>query len=356
MVVFDIMVSHFNMTRWHEAGLTQHKGDLAAVQAGKAACKQRLLQQSPQLPASTTIPDSHTQLPTLDTAAQAIPLGLQHHGCESPLSFVSHSALNQSPGLKAVYDAGEPENADQSLPKACLPTAMSALNGQQSGVKSVTPGPASNAISCAGPTVGTALPQAAAPQAIATFAGPQPAQLDSPRAGSLVAGGSSPSTPKAFPAGPAASALADRNSSPRGQPTMLPAAVAALAHQPAGSPRALQPQQGAVSSSHQQQQQQQQASTDPSQQQQHQAGLSPEQQQQAAAQTRNVRFDSQVPASPVQAAAAGPQQHHHARHAAHHCTYAAGEKVHAAQKPAKADAQQQWRAELEVRWCLCMRV
>ena len=48
MVIFDIMVSHYNMTRWHEAGLTQHKGDLAANQTAKQACKQRLLLQRPQ--------------------------------------------------------------------------------------------------------------------------------------------------------------------------------------------------------------------------------------------------------------------------------------------------------------------
>lgn len=53
MAVFDIMVSHYNMTRWHEAGLTHHKTDLAALQAAKLACKQRLLMQSPQQPAST---------------------------------------------------------------------------------------------------------------------------------------------------------------------------------------------------------------------------------------------------------------------------------------------------------------
>ena len=38
MAVFDIMVSHYNMTRWHEAGLTHHKADLEAVQAAKLAC------------------------------------------------------------------------------------------------------------------------------------------------------------------------------------------------------------------------------------------------------------------------------------------------------------------------------
>ena len=51
MVIFDIMVSHYNMTRWHEAGLAQHKGDLAAIQTAKQACKQRLLLQRPQQPA-----------------------------------------------------------------------------------------------------------------------------------------------------------------------------------------------------------------------------------------------------------------------------------------------------------------
>lgn len=53
MAVFDIMVSHYNMTRWHEAGLTHHTADLASLQAAKQACKQRLLMQSPQQPAST---------------------------------------------------------------------------------------------------------------------------------------------------------------------------------------------------------------------------------------------------------------------------------------------------------------
>ena len=46
MAIFDIMHSHFSMTQWHEAGLVQHRADLASIQTAKAACKQRMLQQS----------------------------------------------------------------------------------------------------------------------------------------------------------------------------------------------------------------------------------------------------------------------------------------------------------------------
>lgn len=45
MAIFDIMHSHFSMTQWHEAGLMQHRADLASIQTAKAACKQRMLQQ-----------------------------------------------------------------------------------------------------------------------------------------------------------------------------------------------------------------------------------------------------------------------------------------------------------------------
>lgn len=84
-------------------------------------------------------------------------------------------------------------------------------------------------------------------------------------------------------------------------------------------------------------------------------------QQPAAVQAKlTVRFESQVPAAPQQAAGAASQQHHHGRHPAHHSAHAAGEKVYAGLQPLKSDEHQQWRAELEVKCtsvkvsCICL--
>lgn len=39
MVIFDILVSHFHMVRWHEAALEQHAADLEGLQAASAALR-----------------------------------------------------------------------------------------------------------------------------------------------------------------------------------------------------------------------------------------------------------------------------------------------------------------------------
>ena len=95
MVIFDIMVSHYNMTRWHEAGLTQHKGDLAAVQTAKQACKQRLLLQSPQQPAPMN----------------------QAHLSDQTAASLHHSALDFASGTQRIA-AAHPNQ----MPQAAYPT------------------------------------------------------------------------------------------------------------------------------------------------------------------------------------------------------------------------------------------
>lgn len=122
MAVFDILVSHYNMTRWHEAGLVHHKADLAAVQAAKLACKQRLLLQSPQQPASTSQGDPQ--------AVDQSTLGLMS-GTTQPVNGAQPKHDPQAASRQSAAGAGQsgefqaPHNAAQSVLVALAAAASS---------------------------------------------------------------------------------------------------------------------------------------------------------------------------------------------------------------------------------------
>eukprot|EP00891_Asterochloris_glomerata_P005698 jgi/Astpho2/5698/fgenesh1_pg.00079_%23_105_t len=48
MVIFDIMASHFHMSRWHNVALEQHKADLADLANLRQLCKLRMTEQPPK--------------------------------------------------------------------------------------------------------------------------------------------------------------------------------------------------------------------------------------------------------------------------------------------------------------------
>ena len=48
MVIFDIMASHFHMSRWHAVALEQHRADLADLANLRQLCKLRMTEQPPQ--------------------------------------------------------------------------------------------------------------------------------------------------------------------------------------------------------------------------------------------------------------------------------------------------------------------
>ena len=48
MVIFDIMASHFHMSRWHNVALEQHRADLADLANLRQLCKLRMTEQPPQ--------------------------------------------------------------------------------------------------------------------------------------------------------------------------------------------------------------------------------------------------------------------------------------------------------------------
>ena len=267
MVIFDIMVSHYNMTRWHEAGLTQHKGDLAAIQTAKQACKQRLLLQTPQEPVN--------QAPLSDPTAAS----LHHSALDLDLSTQPVAAADPNQMPQAAYPTLPPNPEASSLPRE-----------EQMGV---TP---------------------AAPSQLASR--------------SLL---------------PPVSQLAGSPEHQQQPVTLLQQALSGVASSPwQQQQQPVNPLQPAVSGS---------------------AGIPGQQQQQqpAAVQAKlTVRFDSQVPAAPQQAATAAFQQHHHGRHPAHHSAHAAGERVHAGLQPVNSNEHQQWRAELQVKCtilkasCVCI--
>jgi hypothetical protein len=322
MVVFDIMASHFSMMRWHEAGLALHKTDLAAVQAAKLACKQRLLQESSQQSSDAGQSEVHQQVPhvALGQAAQA-------------------SDAHQ-PGVSP----GDPRVVQLSIIQAAViqPTAQQVGSSEQTGsshglnaltqpaspaaVHSSTAFDGSQAFDS--PRVGrsraTDSPQAAvkSPQLVdtprAAFKPGQSGSLDSPRlSAQLMQDGrldslTLPSTPTQ-----AMSTLAQASSSQRASPDVAPTfsdeTQASQQHlaEPASSSRP--PHQPAV-----------------------------------AQPKLSVRFDSQTAVSP-QEAPTGSHQHRPSHHSHHVGAHAAGERVQSGQQAgAGGDQQQRWRAELEV--------
>ena len=328
MVVFDIMASHFSMMRWHEAGLAQHKTDLAAMQAAKLACKQRLLQESAQQ--SSEARQSRVQ--------QQIP----------------HAVLGQAAQASDAHQQGVPPG-DSSIVQptvsqaaASQPTAQQVGSSEQTGsshglsalAKPASPAAAHSPTAFVGsqafdsPSIGRSKasdsPRATVktPQLVntprAAFVPGQSGSLDSPRhSAQLMQDGcldslTLPSTPTQ-----AISTLAQASSSQRASRDALPTS----------------PDKGQASQQH---------LAEP-------ASSSSPLHQPAVAQPRmSVRFDSQTAVSP-QDATAGSHQHRPSHHSHHVGAHAAGERVQSGQQAgARGDQQQQWRAELEVgNTCFC---
>lgn len=327
MVIFDIMVSHYNMTRWHEAGLNQHKGDLAAIQAAKQACKQRLLLQNLQPPANQADPH-HPSAAALHHSALGSASDTQPADLNQTSQTASHlpTASSRRPVGLQKSDA-----APQSSPVAA---ATSASAGSQPGLRQPQDSP--RHADHDRPTVGdtAADPTVPSDPAAVSSSSLQHLQLGNPPAGSLSAFPTPLPTPEAS------------NPPKAAQMGVTPTATNQQASQ------SLLPPVSQVAGSFEQQQQQPVTplpSAVPG------VASSPLQQQQppvVAAQAKlSVRFDAQVPEASPQAAAA-LQQQRHGRYAAHHSVHAAGEKVQAGLQPGKSSEQQQWRAELEVKYTI----
>lgn len=322
MVVFDIMASHFSMTRWHEAGLAQHKADLAAVQAAKLACKQRLLQESSQ------------------------------HSSDGSHSKVQQQVLNAVPGQTAkasdAYQPGVPPGDSSIVQPAVSQAAVSQSTAQQVGSPEHTgsshslnaPTQPASPAAAHSPTAfdgshafdslrirrsrATDSPQAAvkSPQLVdnlrAAFKPGQSSDLDSPRhSAQLMQDGhldslTLPSTPTQAMSAPT-QASSSHHASPNVAPIPSDRTQASQQHlaEPASSSSPLH--------------------------------------QPAVAQPRmSVRFDSQTAVSP-QEAPTGSHQHRPSHHSQHVGAHAAGGRVQSGQQAgARDDQQQRWRAELEV--------
>ena len=312
------MASHFSMMRWHEAGLAQHKADLAAVQAAKLACKQRLLQESAQQSS--------------------------HAGQSRVQQQVPHSVLGQTAQASDTHQRGVPPGdvriVQQTVSQAAMspPTAQQAGSSEQTGSLSAPTQPASPAAAHS-PTAfdgsrafdsprsvhskANDSPRAAAqtPQLVdtprAAFKPGQSGSLDSPRlSAQLIQDGhldslTLPSTPTQAMSAPAQASSSQR-ASPDAAPTSPDKAQASQQHlaEPASSSSPLQ---------------------------------------QPVAQARmSVRFDSQTALSPQQGPA-GSHQHRPSHHSHHVGAHAAGERVQSGQQAgSRGDQQQRWRAELEV--------
>ena len=322
MVVFDIMASHFSMMRWHEAGLAQHKADLAAVQAAKLACKQRLLQESAQQSSDAGQSRVQQQVPpsVLGPAAQASDT---HQPGVSP----GYSGLVQPAVSQAAVSQLTPQQVGSSEQTGSL-YGLSAPTQPGSPAAAHSPTAFDGSRTFDSPrsvhSKANDSPQATvkAPQLVddlrAAFKPGQSGSLDSPRhSAQLMQDGrldslTLPSTPT-----PAISTLAQASSSQHASPDAAPT--------PSDKTQASQ-----------------QHLAEP-------AGSSSPLHQPAVAQPKmSVRFDSQTATSP-QEGPAGSHQHRPSHHSHHVGAHAAGERVRSGQQAgARGDQQQRWRAELEV--------
>lgn len=323
MVVFDIMASHFSMMRWHEAGLTQHKADLATVQAAKLACKRRLLQQSSQSALASSQINAQGQIPI--ALGQAAPAAGSLSQNQLPGSSVlTQSAVGQTAFSQPVVQQTsslQTSHSTDSLTASVLedapksPTASGRpqdVDSPRAAVNSPGPPVQGTAFDC--PRVG------------------QTANSDSPRTGSPSRAGSKAVPARSFNS-PGWATMSPQTSA-EGTPTAATNAgltgsnpsPASAAVQIAGTPQALQQRPA------------------------EQANASTQVHQTAVTQPKmSVRFDSQTPASPTQVTAPGSHQHHVPHHSLHPGAHAAGENIHTGQKPGvRPDEQQRWRAELEV--------
>ena len=322
MVVFDIMASHFSMMRWHEAGLAQHKADLAAVQAAKLACKQRLLQESSQQSSDGSQSRVHQQVPNTilgqtGQASDAHQRGMPPGDSSIVQPAVSQAAVSQ-PTAQQV-GSSEQIGSSHGLSAPIQPASPAAAHSPTAFDGSQAFDSPRSVHSKANDS-----PQAAVktPQLVdtprAAFKPGQSGSLDSPRLSTQLMHDSRvdsltlPSTPTQAMRAPAQTS-SSQHASPDAAPT--------------SSDRLHASQQYLAEA----------------------AGSSSPLHQPAVAQPKmSVRFDSQTVVSPQEAPMGSHQQcpSHHSHHVGAH---AAGERVQSGQQAgARGDQQQRWRAELEV--------
>ena len=131
MAVFDIMHSHFSMTQWHEAGLVQHRADLASIQTAKAACKQRMLQQSLAiefLGSPSTSPTRHASNAQQDfTLLSNSPSASPKHHAGSAQQDVAQPS--ESLSTNPMHEASHVQQ-DWALSGACVQPAGTAQHVQ----------------------------------------------------------------------------------------------------------------------------------------------------------------------------------------------------------------------------------
>jgi len=319
--VFDIMASHFSMMRWHEAGLAQHKADLAAVQAVKLACKQRLLHESSQQSNNAGQSKVQQQVPNTilgqtGQASDAHQRGMPPGDSSIVQPAVSQAAVSQptaqqvgrskqtgsSHGLSALTQPASPATAHS-------PTAFDGSQAFDSP-RSVH--------SKAGDSPRAAVKTPQLVDNLRAAFKPGQSATDSPRLSAqlmqegLLDSLTLPSTPTQAISTPAQTS-SSQHASPDAAPTSSDKAQASQQHlaEPASSSSPLH--------------------------------------QPAVAQPRmSVRFDSQTAVSP-QEGPPGSHQHRPSHHSHHLGAHTTGERVQSGQQAgARGDQQQRWRAELEV--------
>lgn len=312
--------------RWHEAGLAQHKADLAAIQATKLSCKQRLLHESSQQSSDSRQTKHPGQ--TLPAIGQSVQMaGSPGSSLSSGLSEAMQPSASQAVVTQpTLQQLGSPRLSQSSggLFAGTQPATAAAADSPKASGRSqglTSPIAAQLAATDTPTAAGTSVQQQLISGSRAGSMQHQADNLDSPRASSKLeqTAPASSQTPPSTPSQPMSSPLrkqVDDSTSPAaGQPS----AGATQEHWPESA--------NPIGQSH----------------------------QSVAAQPKmSVRFDSQTVASP-EPIVADSHQHHVPHHSVHIRAHIAGDHVQAKQKAgAKIDQQQRWRVKLEVgphTWC-----
>ena len=313
MVVFDIMASHFNMMRWHEAGLTQHKADLAIIQAAKLACKQQLLQQSSQQ--APVMGQTNSQRQILIAPAASELGGSQASGILPEGQTGADHVLPSQPVLQQISSLQSSHSTNGTHAATQL--------GMESAVDQLTAGIAHTPKSRKEGLVSAVDSSKGSYSCEQTSAADSPGAGDSPTAG--VEPGKTPSANDPEVARtPRQSTPIASPKAPNSQAQHSPVADTAANNQSASDSQPFQ--QTAVGQDF------------------------GEVHQQAGAQPKmSVRFDSQTPASPPPAAVAASCQRHVPHTSMHLRAHALGDKTQTGQEAdIRPDKLDQWRTELEV--------
>ena len=133
MVIFDIMASHFHMSRWHTVALEQHRADLADLANLRQLCKVRMTEQPPQQQLG---PDGKPLAGVLKSSPSTGPLA---GAAIDATTADPRSKAAKGAGTEAAQAVGEPADGTSATPTdpdavpVCADTVAEAKSAADAG-------------------------------------------------------------------------------------------------------------------------------------------------------------------------------------------------------------------------------